>query len=239
MRISSGRKARGASRAEREETDASGDDGPGIVTALRPKDARAARWVVEIDGRPAGTLSLPVVETLGLRLNEAVDEAMRAAITEASESLRVYDRALNMLAARPRCAKDLADQLRVRGERRAHVDAAVEKLVAAGLLDDEAYARQYVRSRVAVGHGRRRLLFDLVRRGVAREVAEEAIRTVLAEPEVDATDALERVARRKLEALARFDAPTRERRLQAFLARRGFEADQIRRWLIAARQETK
>ena len=46
---------------------------------------------------------------------------------------------------------------------------------------------------------------------------------------MDADAILERVATRKLRSLERLDEPTRRRRLYEFLARRGYDSDDIRR----------
>jgi len=46
---------------------------------------------------------------------------------------------------------------------------------------------------------------------------------------VDEGDLVEQVARKKLRSLGRLDPQSRNRRLWAFLARRGYDADHIRR----------
>jgi regulatory protein len=70
---------------------------------------------------------------------------------------------------------------------------------------------------------------ELFRRGVDRDVADAAIAETFEEEAVDEDLLVERAARKKLRALAGLDAPTRDRRLYAFLARRGFDGDAIRR----------
>jgi regulatory protein len=52
---------------------------------------------------------------------------------------------------------------------------------------------------------------------------------VFGEERVDEESILERVARKKLKSLSRLDAPTQRRRLFAFLARRGYDSDDIGR----------
>jgi regulatory protein len=73
----------------------------------------------------------------------------------------------------------------------------------------------------------------MFRRGVAREVGDEAIAEVFDDEAVDESEMIERVARKKLRSLARLDPDARRRRLYAFLARRGYESDDIRRVLQA------
>ncbi len=143
-----------------------------------------------------------------------------------------YDRALDMLEARARGVAELRRLLLKKGEPAAEVDAAIERLVAGGLLDDANYARQLTRSKaLGTGMSRRRIAQELARRGVARDVSDLAIDTVFAEELVDEGAAIQRVALKKLRVLGNLDAATQRRRLFGFLARRGYENDDIQRVL--------
>jgi regulatory protein len=140
-----------------------------------------------------------------------------------------YGRALDMLARAPRSVRDLRRRLLLKGEPEADVDAAIARLTAAGLLNDEAYACAFVRSKVASqGFSRRRLHQELLKRGVDREVVGAAILEVLRDDDVDESANIERVARKKLRTLANLDEDTRQRRLVAYLSRRGYDLDEVR-----------
>jgi regulatory protein len=78
---------------------------------------------------------------------------------------------------------------------------------------------------------RRRIQQELTRRGVARDVSSEAIAEVFEDEGVDEAATIERVARKKLRTLMKLDQPTQKRRLFAFLARRGYDSDDISRVL--------
>ena len=140
-----------------------------------------------------------------------------------------YTRALDMLARAPRSVRDLRRRLLLKGEPEADVNAAIERLTGAGLLDDGAYARAFVRSKVSSqGFSRRRLQQELAKRGIARDIAEEAVTEVLHDESVDESANIERVARKKLYALRGLDEETQRRRLFASLARRGYDIDDVR-----------
>ena len=135
-----------------------------------------------------------------------------------------------MLEARARGADELRRLLVRKGEPAADVDETIERLTRAGLLDDAAYARQLARSKaLGAGMSRRRIQQELARRGVARDITAEAIADVFEDESVDEGKLIERAAAKKLRTLGRLDEPTRRRRLYAFLARRGFDADDIQR----------
>ena len=150
------------------------------------------------------------------------------AVAEA-EHLRVFDRAMAMLAVRARSARELRLALLRKQEPEALVDAAVARLVSLGALNDEIFARQFVRARITrSGFSRRRLQTELARRGVSRAAADAAIAEVGEEESIDPAETLEKLAAKKLKTLSKLDEPTRNRRLWAFLARRGYDGTEIR-----------
>ena len=140
-----------------------------------------------------------------------------------------YERALGMLERRARTASELRRGLARAGHASVEIDATVDRLGAAGLLDDVAYANHFARTRLAAGRtAPARVREDLVRRGVDRRTAAAAVETVVAEDEVDLAAILDEVASRRAASMARYDDATRRRRLYSYLARRGYESEAIR-----------
>jgi regulatory protein len=153
-------------------------------------------------------------------MNESNDKPKRS----------TYERALDMLEARARATDELRRLLIRKGELPGDVDAAIERLRAAGLLDDAMFARQLTRSKaLGAGLSRRRIQQELTKRGIARHTADRAIENVFEEEGVDEDASIERVARKKLRMLTKVDDATRKRRLYSFLARRGYDSDDIAR----------
>jgi regulatory protein len=201
-----------------------------VITGIVASSKKEGRFVLQVDGAAGTTVSLDVIDRLQLRVGREVDEALAARLVEEGGALAAYDRALNMLAFQARSSRELKRRLVQKGEEPSHVDAAVERLVAAGLLDDAEYARQVARSKVAgQGASKRRLQQELFKRGVERGVADAAIGEVMSEEGVDESEVVERFALKKLRSLGALDAPTRRRRLYAYLARRGYDGEAIRR----------
>lgn len=201
-----------------------------LVTAVTPSPRREGRFDILVDGKSVGTLSLEAIERLQLHVGTEYGERLAGSVAMEAARLRTFDRALDMLAFRGRATRELRIALLRKGEEAANVDHALERLTAMGLLDDASYARQYAHAKiVGPGFSRRRLQAELAKRGVARDVADDAIADALADDDVDSDAILERVATRKLRSLEKEDAPTRRRRLYEFLARRGYDSDDIRR----------
>jgi len=207
----------------------------GIVDAAR-KDGR---FVVQVDGKPFATVSLDMLDRLSLRVGEELDDARAERLRQEAASLGTYDRAINMLAFQARSSRDLRRRLVQKGEEPVQVDAAIDRLTAAGFIDDAQFARQLARSKLlGAGASKRRLQQELFKRGVERGTADEAIAEVIADEDVDEEAVVREVAAKKLRSLQRDDEPTRRRKLYAFLARRGYDSDVIRRALAALRLET-
>jgi regulatory protein len=145
-----------------------------------------------------------------------------------------YDRALTLLGFRARSVAELRRHLLRVGEPAGAVEETITRLESQGLLDDPEFARQFARSRLASkGASRRRIVQELVRRGVQREVADAAVNEVSEDEGIEFAEAARVVAMKKWKSLSALDEFTRKRRLYAFLARRGFDPDEIREVMSA------
>jgi regulatory protein len=152
----------------------------------------------------------------------------------------VYDRALTMLAFRARSSAELARLLVRKGEPKELVARAVDRLQEQGLLDDAAFAQSFTRAKVlGARQSKRRVQQGLAKKGVARDVSDAAIATVFEEESVDQSAIVEAAARKKLRSLVRLEPAVRRRRLYAFLARRGYDADDVRKVMEAVGEELR
>jgi regulatory protein len=196
----------------------------GIVPALR----RPGRFEILIDGTTSATLSLDAIERLQLSVGRDVAGLEERIALEAAQ-LAVYDRALNLLAVRARSAAELARALVRIGGDRPMVDCAIARLQEQGLLDDAAFAQSFTRAKVlGANQSRRRVQQHLARKGVARDVSDAAIKVVFEDEGIDQREMVERAARKKLRSLSKLEPAVQKRRLYAYLARRGFDAEYIR-----------
>jgi regulatory protein len=141
-----------------------------------------------------------------------------------------YNYALNLLAARPYSSSALRRKLGQKEYSAADADDAIRRLLDNGLLNDAKYAEQFARSKMlSTGASKRRLTQDLYRKGIKGDVATQAIANVVEQDEIDPAAVIERVARKKLAQLGDLEPVVLRRRLFAFLARRGYDLDEIKR----------
>lgn len=134
--------------------------------------------------------------------------------------------ALRQLTVRARTKEELRRSLARRHVPDVAVDEVVERFQEVGLLDDAAFARDWVASAGRRLRSRRVLGQELADKGVDRELIDEAMAEVT--PEDEYRVAL-RVAQRRLPGLEGLDRPARYRRLAGALARRGFDAQVVAR----------
>jgi regulatory protein len=128
---------------------------------------------------------------------------------------------LRLLTARSRTRAELSGQLKKRGYPNDIRDRVLDRLAAAGLVDDTDFAQEWVRSRRAnAGKSKRALAAELQTKGVDNDVITTVLDGLGANAERERAEQLVR-ARLRREALGEDDARV-SRRLVAMLARRGY-----------------
>ena len=199
-----------------------------ILTGLAPDPRRPDYRLVEVDRgrfaslRAADLADLPLI--VGAELNGLVLERLQ----ELADIEAAHRAAQRAIARRAHARFDLRRRLLQKQHPPDAVDAALERLSAAGLLDDARFAVDYAAAKARRGRGPSRLARDLQAQGVDRRVAEEAVRTSLAAEGVDPGEAVRALAEKRARQLAGLPAVVRKRRLVAFLMRRGFAGAEVR-----------
>ena len=141
-------------------------------------------------------------------------------ISESSREEQARALCLRLLTARSRTRAELRGQLAKRGYPDDVTDRVLDRLAAAGLVDDVDFAEQWVQSRRAnAGKSRRTLAAELHTKGVDNDVITAALAGIDAGAE---RERAERLVRAKLRRETLSDEARMGRRLMAMLARRGY-----------------
>lgn len=128
--------------------------------------------------------------------------------------------ALRLLTDAPRSRAQIAEAMRRRDVPPDVADRVLDRFTEVGLVDDAEYAAMLVRTRHQERHqSRRAIAVELRRKGVADEVAHEALEQIDGEDEEAAARVL---VRRKLASTRNLDPQVRARRTYAALGRRGY-----------------
>ena len=130
-------------------------------------------------------------------------------------------RALRLLEKRDYSRKMLIDKLTEKGASDEEAAEVADWLCETGVVSDERYAGLVVRHFARKGYGERRITEELYRRGVSRELWEEALSQM---PEAD--DTVYRLLENKLRETD--GAPEDIRKAQNYLLRRGYSWEEIR-----------
>jgi regulatory protein len=186
------------------------------ISALRVQKKNKARVNVYLDGEFA--FGLATVEAIRLRRGQVLSEAEIAALQARDEVATAHQRALNLLARRPRSQAEIQRYLSSKGYQRETIEQVCARLTHAGLLDDRAFARFWLDNRAHFRpRGARALRQELRQKGVPADVIEELLNT-----EHDEDQAAERAAWSAARRWQALDAQTFHKKLASFLIRRGF-----------------
>jgi regulatory protein len=131
-----------------------------------------------------------------------------------------FERALEALSRKERTAAELGGWLAKRGITPAEIETVVERLVAGGALDDEAFAHRYAADKRDLrGWGPQRIRESLAGRGLDPGLIDAALAE---DPREDQLARATELLERRGETPA--DAASRARAL-GFLARRGYDSE--------------
>jgi regulatory protein len=151
--------------------------------------------------------------------------ADRPATGKGGKRKDIHERALGLLAVRQRSRRELERRLVQAGFEEEAVQVELGRLESVGLVDDAAFARAVVESRMGRrGESRRAVAGRLAVAGVDRTTAALA----LEEAPDSEEDAAERLANQRAGRLTGVEPAVAFARLSGFLARRGY-APQIAR----------
>ena len=129
---------------------------------------------------------------------------------------------LDQLTGRARTRSELAEKLRKRNVPSEIATRLLDRFEEVGLIDDAAFAQDWIAQRQATrGLARRALAVELKRKGLDDEVARSALEEIDSDAEDDA--AREQV-RRKLRSIRGLEPERATRRLVGMLVRKGHSA---------------
>ena len=151
---------------------------------------------------------------------------------------KTFERAVKLLAAKPRSVAELRERLlQRRGTTEAVVETVIARLREYGYLDDERYAFTYASSRVKQRPiGRRRLERDLKFKQIENDVAAEALELVYTEtPEEQLID---RAIEKRIRLRGRPKDRAEAKKLFDHLLRQGFAFELVSEKVRSAAQYT-
>ena len=196
------------------------------ITAIEHDPRRPGTVRLELDGTRFGVVPADLIVAEGLSPGQTIAPEVHERLSAAADVEAAFRTGLRMLELRPYARADLGRRLLRKGHPRVAVDVALERLLTLGLLDDGAYARNYVQTRAARGRGPSRLVHDLLAVGVQRSLIDRAVAAEWPEGS-DRTSMPQALVSKRAAQLGTLPKQTKRRRLLAYLARRGFSGREV------------
>ena len=189
-----------------------------IISTIKQNSPSSLSVILE-DGEEIKT-TLGVVTDLRLFSGRDLDEAALEDLRLESRRALARDRALAIVSQRQMSRRELGGKLRDKGVDEETAAWCVDWITEHGFIDEEAYAAAIARHYAAKGYGEGRVRQELMRRGIPRELFDDAFAAM---PEGD--EKLDRFIAARLRDPDDRDAV---RKLSAALYRRGYSGEEIR-----------
>jgi regulatory protein len=195
------------------------------LVSVEQRSGRHPRWAVVTDAGEEHLLHPEALGLLRLEREMQLDPQRWAELLRRNEEVLCREAAWRMLATKNRSKSDLIRALRGKKFPPAVVEAEVERLAAAGYLNDETFARQFAAGRTRGGKGPRLVELELKSHGIERTLAKQEAESAQTTDDQRAMIAnlLEKWNRR------REPADPKKRRVAAanHLLRRGFDTELV------------
>ena len=188
------------------------------VTDIKQQKKDKSRYSVYIDGEYAFSLIMEDILYFGLKIGEDISDSVYDYITETTLYIKAQDSALKYLGYRMRTEKEIEDRLISEDYGEEVCQKVMDFLKKYNYVNDREYCEKYIRETMKLRpKGSYLIKTELKNRGVAKEVAEEAVRRA----GIDELSVAEQLLEKKYEGFADMDNKELSR-VYGYLQRRGF-----------------
>jgi len=192
------------------------------ITALRIGKRQQKRVNIFLDGRFACSLEAEIVIKEGLKNGQELSPNQIETLTKLNDFQRCLNAAIRYLGYRPRSEFEIKTKLLQRGFDNNTIEKVIDNLKEQGLVDDMAFAQFWKENRDAFSPRSRWLIkLELRQKRVPDEIMEQVLNTV------NDDESAYRAALSKARNLPTTDYQEFQRRLGAYLKRRGFSYETI------------
>lgn len=195
------------------------------VTAIEPQKRKKGRFNVYVDGEFAFGLDEKILADEKLKIGQNLAQKRIEKIISEYELAKILDKVYRFLSFRPRSKKEIEQYLRKKGIGEEEKKIVLKKLEKAGFVNDLAFAKFFVESRVKFRpKGKRLIAAELAQKGIDKET----INQVLSETQTSEIDLAKVAISKKLERFLKLPELGAKQKISQFLARRGFSWETIK-----------
>lgn len=145
------------------------------IEEIKPSQRKKGRFLVKLEGGEILRVTEEELLRFGLRPGEELDDGGLVALRQSAKASSVKAAAAGMIGRQALSKAELTRRLVRRGAEASDAQAAADWLEDIGAVDDPAYAAALARHYGQRGYGPARVRQELQRRGVSRELWEEAL----------------------------------------------------------------
>jgi len=202
------------------------------ITKMTPSQHVKDRWFAVLEDGTSLKLTVALIADYGLFSGRELTDGELEALRQDAGKTNAKERAARIVGARPVSRKELVRRLMEKGENPENAEEAAAAMERIGAVNDEEYAAMIVRHYFAKGFGLGRVRDELYRRGVPKELWEDALAEM-----PDTAETLDALVAQKLRGRS---ADKKElKKLTDTLCRRGFSWEEIRGALARYGEETE
>ena len=191
-----------------------------VIQELKPSKRIEGRWLAVLEDGSILRLGESEVIDFALYTGKELTDREAEALLDSARRSGLKEKALDLLTRKPQSRKELERKLKEWGAGEAESAALCDRMEELGYLNDASYAAQVVRYYSAKGVGEKKLRDELYRRGIPREMWDDAL-----EQAQDPAEAIDAFVAKKL---AGKDLDRKQlQKVSAALARRGYSWSDI------------
>jgi regulatory protein len=195
------------------------------ITKIAPQAKNPNRVNVYADDKFYCGLDLSVALNLGLKPGMTVDDELSAHLSAKEEFARGFDYALRVLQRAGQSRRQMLMKLQRRCEDPRLIKQIMDRLIEAGLLDDNRLAEQWTTRLLERNKSPREIRLLLIKKGIEPALVNELTEKLR---EYDNTPAITKLARVKWTRLKDTDERVRYQKTAAYLVGKGFGYGEVK-----------
>ena len=190
-----------------------------VIRELKPSQRVQGQWLAVLEDDSVLRLGEQEMIDFALYAGKELSEEETEKLLDSLRQSGFREKALRLLGRRPLSRREVERRLEEWGASQEEVSAICDRLEELNFLDDGRYARQVIRHYAARGYGVRKLRDELYRRGIPRQLWDEAM-----EEAETAASAIDTFLEKKLRGSRE---PKDLKKASDALARRGYTWSEI------------
>lgn len=191
------------------------------ITAIKKQKKNSRRVNVYLDGEYA--FALNATEAVQLHIGQCLTDKDIRTLEDKDTKQKSFTSAMRLISRRPRSIQEVRDSLRKKDYPEGVIESTLDRLLETGLLDDLEFTRYWIDQRVTFRpRGPSMLRHELLLKGVDTDVI------ALELDAIDEENLALKAARKWAERPSNLAKEDYQRKLSAFLARRGFKYSVVR-----------